>query len=137
MEFAFLTYLILQLDTLHFTLGIFIGVLVLSLCIGALLFSYNDPEDVSSSKREDMVKLREKVQGFMVKVIKAFVVICIVKTLIPSTDSAKYIIAAYGIQTAAQSISQNEDAKRIAGKSLAAIEHMLDKVTVQEKPVNK
>lgn len=136
MEFAFLTYIILQLDILHCTLTTFMGLILLALCISALLFGFNDPE-CSYGKREHMEKLRSNILEFCRKLVKGFVLILVIKTLTPSTDGAKYIAAAYGLQTAAQSISQNEDAKRIAGKSLAAIEQMLDKVSVKEEPVKK
>lgn len=61
------------------------------------------------------------------------ILLLMIKSLIPSSDNAKYILGAYGVQTAVSAVSENEDVKRIASKSLSAVESMLDKVSEQNK----
>ena len=43
------------------------------------------------------------------------------------------MFAAYGVQTAVEAVNKNEDVKRIANKSVAAIESLIDKVGKDKK----
>ena len=51
---------------------------------------------------------------------------------LPSKETVVYMAGGYGVQTIAESVGKSEDAKRIASKSVSAVERFLD--SVAEKP---
>lgn len=53
--------------------------------------------------------------------------------LLPSKQGVYQIMAAYGAVETVQYLQQSDDAKRIAGKSIQAIEKMLDGALKEEK----
>lgn len=54
-------------------------------------------------------------------------------TLLPSKQGFYQIAAAYGAVETVQYLQQSDDAKRIAGKSIQAIEKMLDDAIEEDK----
>lgn len=54
-------------------------------------------------------------------------------TLLPSKQGFYQIAAAYGAVETVQYLQQSDDAKRIAGKSIQAIEKMLDDAIKEDK----
>lgn len=53
--------------------------------------------------------------------------------LLPSKQGVHQIMAAYGAVETVQYLQQSDDAKRIAGKSIQAIEKMLDDAIKEDK----
>ena len=53
--------------------------------------------------------------------------------LLPSKQGVYQIMAAYGVVETVQYLQQSDDAKRIAGKSIQAIDKMLDDALKEDK----
>lgn len=60
-------------------------------------------------------------------------VMILVGVLLPSKQGFYQIAAAYGAIETVQYLQQSDDAKRIAGKSIQAIENMLDDALKEDK----
>lgn len=135
MELALITYLVLQLDTVNAIVGISIFIVSVFL-IGYYATSsltYGDMKTWGRSKQDEIAKYKEDYIKTSKCLVGILCVLSFVKAVIPSSDNAKYILGAYGVQTAVSAVSENEDVKRIASKSLSAVESMLDKVSEQNK----
>lgn len=59
--------------------------------------------------------------------------ICLFGVLLPSKQGFYQIAAAYGAVETVQYLQQSDDAKRIAGKSIQAIEKILDDAIKEDK----
>jgi hypothetical protein len=57
----------------------------------------------------------------------------LVSALLPSKQGVYQVMAAYGAVETVQYLKQNDDANRIAGKSIQAIEKMLDDAIKEDK----
>lgn len=135
MELAFITYLVLQLDTINTIVGISIFI-VSMYTVGHYITSslnYGDMKSWGRVKQDEIVEYKESYIKTSKYLVGILCVLSFVKAVIPSSDNAKYILGAYGVQTAVSAVSENEDVKRIASKSLSAVESMLDKVSEQNK----
>lgn len=69
--------------------------------------------------------------------LKWIVPLCVVSALVgaalPSKQGVYQMMAAYGAVETVQYLQQSDDAKRIAGKSIQAIEKMLDDALKEDK----
>lgn len=128
MDLFLITYFVLQLDQILSVLsGIasFAGISAFASAVITLMLSgsHNNEEKAFRTKAIKTLKTSMLCLG----------VLCIAKAVIPTSETAKYMFAAYGVQTAVEAVNKNEDVKRIANKSVAAIENLVDKVGKDKK----
>ncbi len=79
------------------------------------------------------VLTHEKLPNNCGRYLSMAVISALVSTLLPSKQGVYQIMAAYGAVETVQYLQQSEDAKRIAGKSIQAIEKMLDDAIKEDK----
>ena len=121
MEVALFIYFLSILENIQIPLAI--AVAILFMC--SLFNSYFS---LDSSEEEE----REMHKNMFKSNIKWIISLVALLIFIPSKETAVYMAGGYGVQTVAESISKNEEVKRVASKSVEAVERYLD--SVAEKP---
>ena len=121
MEVALFIYSLSILENIQILLAIAVAILFMCSFINSLL-------SLDSSEEEE----RERHKNMLKSNIKWIVSLVVLLIFIPSKETAVYMAGGYGVQTVAESIGKSEEAKRVASKSVEAIERYLD--SVAEKP---
>ena len=85
-------------------------------------WSLGSPDEEEQERHKNMFKSN----------IKWIISLVALLIFIPSKETAMYMAGGYGVQTVAESIGKSEEVKRVASKSVEAIERYLD--SVAEKP---
>ncbi len=78
------------------------------------------------------VDFKKKV-GYLWWAVPLCMLAMVIGALLPSKQGVYQIMAAYGVVETVQYIQQSDDAKRIAGKSIQAVEKVLDDAIKEEK----
>lgn len=127
MELVWIIYLIDVVDSVKGFSALAVGLmLVLGLAVFAvsLFFALEDkPEKITPA-------LKTMRAG---KITLWCLIVIFLCKLIPSQDTAYKMLAAYGVSE----ISQNDDVKKLAGKSLQVIEKAMDKYIKDSEGVAK
>lgn len=95
-------------------------------------------KDTILTNRPDTTKEQNTVEGheYFLKLIKRYLVInTIVITLVwlaPPKEVSYTLLAAYGVETTVQALTESEEAQRIASKSLQVIEQYMDTYLQEE-----
>ena len=121
MEVALFIYFLSILKNIQILLAIAVAYLLMCSLFNSLcsLDSYEEEE-------------RERHKNMLKSNIKRIIPLVALLIFIPSKETAVYMAGGYGVQTVAESIGKSEEAKRVASKSVEAIERYLD--SVAEKP---
>lgn len=79
--------------------------------------------------------LQDKGKSVLTAVLSGLlcVMMLVLAAIIPTKQGVYQIMAAYGAVETVQYLQQSDDAKRIAGKSIQAIEKMLDDAIKEDK----
>ena len=110
----FLLYLVLQLDSIRFTLEAFLFIWIGGMFISGII------------RTESRSKWPTR---FVVLFLLAFLGTAVLRGLIPSTKSGAVLAGAYAIKE----VSQTETAQRMAGKSVKLIEDWLETLEPPKK----
>ena len=121
MEVALFIYFLSILENIQIPLAIAIAGLFLCSLFNFFFSRVSDDEE-AQERHKNMLKSN----------IKWIISLVALLVFIPSKNTAVYMAGGYGVQTVAESIDKSEDAKRVASKSVKAIERYLD--SVAEKP---
>ena len=121
MEVALFIYFLSILENIQIPLSIAISGLFLCSLFN-VFFSLDSRDEEAQERHKNMLKSN----------IKWIISLVALLVFIPSKNTAVYMAGGYGVQTVAESIDKSEDAKRVASKSVKAIERYLD--SVAEKP---
>lgn len=122
MEVALFIYFLSILENIQIPLTIAVSILFV-----CSLFNSFFSLDISDEERQ------ERHKNMLKRNIKWIISLVALLTFIPSKEVAVYMAGGYGVQTVAESIGNNEEAKRVASKSVEAIERYLDSVAKKPK----
>ena len=121
MEVALFIYFLSILKNIQISLAIAVAILFLCSLFNSF-FSLDSSDEEEQERHKNMLKSN----------IKWIISLVALLIFIPSKEAAVYMAGGYGVQTVAESIGKSEEAKRVASKSVEAIERYLD--SVAEKP---
>ena len=121
MEVALFIYFLSILENIQIPLVIAVAILFTCSLFNSF-FSLDISDEETQERHKNMLKSN----------IKWIISLVALLIFIPSKETAIYMAGGYGVQTVAESIGKNEEAKRVASKSVEAIERYLD--SVAEKP---
>ncbi len=121
MEVALFIYFLSILENIQIPLAIAVAILFMCSLFNAY-FSLDSSEEEEREMHKNMLKSNKK---WIISLVALLI-------FIPSKETAVYMAGGYGVQTVAESIGKSEEAKRVASKSVEAIERYLD--SVAEKP---
>ena len=121
MEVALFIYFLSILGNIQIPLAIAVAILFTCSLFNSFL-------SLASSEKEE----QERHKNMLKSNIKWIISLVALLIFIPSKETAVYMAGGYGVQTVAESIGKSEEAKRVASKSVEAIERYLD--SVAEKP---
>lgn len=121
MEVALFIYLLSILENIQIPLAIAVAILFMCSLFNSF-FSLDSSDEEKQERHKNMLKSN----------IKWIISLVTLLIFIPSKETAVYMAGGYGVQTVAESIGKSEEAKRVASKSVEAIERYLD--SVAEKP---
>ena len=121
MEAALFIYLLSILDNVQVPLGIAVAILMTCSLFNSI-FALDSSDEDEAARHKVMRK----------KNIKWIIGLSAFLTFVPSKETAVFMAGGYGVQTIAESIGKNEEVKRVASKSVEAVERYLD--SVAEKP---
>ena len=121
MEVALFIYFLSILENIQIPLAIAVAILFTCSLFNSLC-------SLDSSGEEE----QERHKNMLKSNIKWIISLVALLIFIPSKETAVYMAGGYGVQTVAESIGKSEEAKRVASKSVEAIERYLD--SVAEKP---
>ena len=121
MEAALFIYLLSILDNVQVPLGIAVAILMTCSLFNSI-FALDSSDEDEAARHKVMLK----------KNIKWIIGLSAFLTFVPSKETAVFMAGGYGVQTIAESIGKNEEVKRVASKSVEAVERYLD--SVAEKP---
>ena len=121
MEVALFIYFLSILGNIQIPLAIAVAILSTRSLFNSFL-------SLASSEKEE----QERHKNMLKSNIKWIISLVALLIFIPSKETAVYMAGGYGVQTVAESIGKSEEAKRVASKSVEAIERYLD--SVAEKP---
>ena len=121
MEVALFIYFLSILGNIQIPLAIAVAILFTCSLFNSFL-------SLDSSEKEE----QERHKNMLKSNIKWIISLVALLIFIPSKETAVYMAGGYGVQTVAESIGKSEEAKRVASKSVEAIERYLD--SVAEKP---
>ena len=121
MEVALFIYFLSILENIQIPLVIAVAILFTCSLFNSF-FSLDSSDEEAQERHKNMLKSN----------IKWIISLVALLIFIPSKETAIYMAGGYGVQTVAESIGKNEEAKRVASKSVEAIERYLD--SVAEKP---
>lgn len=121
MEVALSIYFLSILENIKIPLAIAVAILFMCSLFNSFC-SLDSSEEEEQERHKNMLKSN----------IKWIISLVALLIFIPSKETAVYMAGGYGVQTVAESIGKSEEAKRVASKSVEAIERYLD--SVAEKP---
>ena len=121
MEAALFIYFLSILGNIQIPLAIAVAILFMCSFFNTF-FSLDSDDEEEQERHKNMLKSN----------IKWIISLVALLVFIPSKETAVYMAGGYGVQTVAESIGKSEEAKRVASKSVEAIERYLD--SVAEKP---
>ena len=121
MEVALFIYFLSILENIQIPLVIAVAILFTCSLFNSF-FSLDSSDEEAQERHKNMLKSN----------IKWIIPLVALLIFIPSKETAVYMAGGYGVQTVAESIGKSEEAKRVASKSVEAIERYLD--SVAEKP---
>ena len=121
MEVALFIYFLSILENIQIPLAIAVSILFVCSLFNSF-FSLDIDDEETQERHKNMLKRN----------IKWIISLVALLIFIPSKEVAVYMAGGYGVQTVAESIGKSEEAKRVASKSVEAIERYLD--SVAEKP---
>ena len=121
MEVALFIYFLSILENIQIPLAIAVAILFMCSFFNTF-FSLDSDDEEEQERHKNMLKSN----------IKWIISLVALLIFIPSKETAVYMAGGYGVQTVAESIGKSEEAKRVASKSVEAIERYLD--SVAEKP---
>ena len=121
MEAALFIYFLSILGNIQIPLAIAVAILFMCSFFNTF-FSLDSDDEEEQERHKNMLKSN----------IKWIISLVALLVFIPSKETAVYMAGGYGVQTVAESIGKSGEAKRVASKSVEAIERYLD--SVAEKP---
>ena len=122
MEVALFIYFLSILENIQIPLAIAVSILFVCSLFNSF-FSLDIDDEETQERHKNMLKRN----------IKWIISLVALLIFIPSKEVAVYMAGGYGVQTVAESIGKSEEAKRVASKSVEAIERYLDSVAKKPK----
>lgn len=109
--------------------GLAIGTSILALIALGVIYILNEPcyNEEKTEYRELWIRAARKANTPYLTVMGLWCVLSFLGNLIPSTDTAYKILAAYGVQEFYTAASGSEEMQQISSKSMLLIEQSLDK----------